>query len=186
MAKRIQTLYLAGPESTLPDAGEHGLLQVALCQAMGFDLLKADPVAGADLTEVQAREIYAERMSRMRRADAGLVNLTPFRGPTADPAAAFEAGFLAGQGKPVFAWLNVTEEDDGELRDRIAAHVGARLESNGAWRDPDGCLIEDFGLPESLMLWAESRRLFVVLTDDPLRDLTGLQLCLEALGEYQD
>lgn len=186
MAKRIQTLYLAGPESNLPDADEHGQLQAALCQAMGFDLLKADPIEGPDLTEIRAREIYADRVSRMRRADAAVINLTPFRGPTADPAAAFEAGFIAGLGKPVFAWLNVTEEDHGELRDRIASHVGARLESDGAWRDPDGCLIEDFGLPESLMLWAESRRLFVVLTDDPLRDLTGLQLCLEALSAYQD
>lgn len=186
MAKRIQTLYLAGPECTLPDAREQGQIQAALCQAMGFDLLMADPIEGPDLTEVRAREIYADRISRLRRADAALVNLTPFRGPTADPAAAFEAGFIAGQGKPVFAWLNVTEEDHGELRDRVASHVGARLESDGAWRDPDGCLIEDFGLPESLMLWAESRRLFVVLTDDPLRDLTGLQLCLEALSAYQD
>ena len=36
------------------------------------------------------------------------------------------------------------------------------------------------------MLWAEARRLYVIVTEDPLGDLTGLQLCLEALRLYAD
>ena len=54
------------------------------------------------------------------------------------------------------------------------------------WRDGDGCVVEDFGLPETLMLWAEARRLFVIITDDPLHDLTGLEMCLEALALYAE
>ncbi|MGE5502673.1 MAG: nucleoside 2-deoxyribosyltransferase, partial [Ignavibacteriales bacterium] len=54
------------------------------------------------------------------------------------------------------------------------------------WRDGDGCLIEDFGLPESLMLWGEARRLFLIVTDDQLHDLTGLELCLDAVRLYSD
>jgi nucleoside 2-deoxyribosyltransferase len=47
-------------------------------------------------------------------------------------------------------------------------------------------VVEDFGLPETVMLWAEARRLFVVITDDPLHDLTGLELCLDALALYAE
>lgn len=47
-------------------------------------------------------------------------------------------------------------------------------------------LIEDFGLPETTMLWAEARRLFVIVTQDVMSDVTGLQLCLQALREYVD
>ena len=36
------------------------------------------------------------------------------------------------------------------------------------------------------MLWAELRRLFVIVTDDPMHDLTGFGMCLEALGMYAD
>jgi len=122
----------------------------------------------------------------MRQADAGVVNLTPWRGVSADASAAFEAGFLSCLGKPVFAYLNLESEEEAEYRDRVEAYVGAQRDENGVWMDGEGCLIEDFGLPETLMLWAEARRLFVVVTDDPLRDLTGLRLCLDAVGMYAD
>ena len=34
------------------------------------------------------------------------------------------------------------------------------------------------------MLWAEARRFFVVVTPDPIGDLTGLKLALEAVRLY--
>jgi hypothetical protein len=36
------------------------------------------------------------------------------------------------------------------------------------------------------MLWAEARRLFVIVTPDVMSDVTGLELCLQALREYVD
>ncbi len=36
------------------------------------------------------------------------------------------------------------------------------------------------------MLWAEARRLYVIVTNDVQTDLTGLQLCLEAVQLYAD
>ena len=35
-------------------------------------------------------------------------------------------------------------------------------------------------------IWAEARRLYVIVTEDPLGDLTGLQLCLDALRASAD
>lgn len=186
--RRIERVYLAGPDSGL--GGAEGLLadRRALCLAAGFKPLTAevDELVEAEASEAMAREIYAQRMGRLRQADALIANLTPFRGPAADPATTFEAGFAAGQGKPVFAYLNVQSEDEAELAVRIESYEGADAETGGGFRDGQGYEIEDFGLPESLMLWAEARRLYVIVTPEPKTDLTGLQLCLEAIKLYSD
>lgn len=186
--RRLQTLYIAGPEPWLPEAGERLAVQRRMCEQLGFTLLIPDPAAlvETDRSEVMAREIYAERNARLRLADVGLVNLTPFRGPGCDPGAAFEAGVMAGLGKPVFGWLNIESEEEASYLDRVENQIGAVLDEEGVWRDLDGCEIEDFGLPEGLMLWAEMRGLFVVATPDPFGDLTGLRLCLDALRQYAE
>lgn len=68
----------------------------------------------------------------------------------------------------------------------MRAHLGAAPGEDGAWRDPEGALIEDLGLPETAMLWAEARRFYVIVTSDPFEELAGLELCLEALKLYAD
>ncbi len=188
VVRRVETLYLAGPEVWYPNVGAHFGLRQHLCAEAGFTMLlpDAESLRELDPGEIMAREIYAERVARMRRADAAIVNLTPWRGPTADPGTAFEAGFLSGLGKPVFAWMNLSSEQDAEYRERIDAYVGAQLDEDGVWRDGQGAVIEDFGLPETAMLWAEARRLFVIVTPDVMGDVTGLELCLEAVRQYVD
>jgi nucleoside 2-deoxyribosyltransferase len=141
---------------------------------------------GVSGDEMEARQFYAGRMAQLRQADAAVVNLTPFRGPSADTATVFEAGVLAGLGRPIFAYMNVTTEIQAEYVARVDAIQGATLDETRVWRDGDGCEIEDHGLPETVMLWGEARRLFVIVTQDPLRDLTGLELCLEALALYAE
>ncbi|TCS15852.1 nucleoside 2-deoxyribosyltransferase [Caulobacter sp. BK020] len=184
----VRSIWLAGPEPWLPDAEAQAARQRAFCADNGFTGLTAPAVVEtqADNVEVQARELYAERMAKLRQADAGIINLTPFRGPSCASAAAFEAGVLAGLGRPVVAYVNVADESEAEYVDRVEVHVGAQRDEHGVWRDGDGCVVEDFGLPETLMLWAEARRLFVIITDDPLHDLTGLEMCLEALALYAE
>lgn len=184
----VRSLWLAGPEVWLPDFAVQSSRQRALCLDAGFTPLTPDPAPppSDDSAELEARELYAARMARLRQADAGVVNLTPWRGPSADVGAAFEAGVLAGLGRPVFAYLNISDEFQAEYVDRVEAFVGAQRDEAGVWRDGDGCVVEDYGLPETVMLWAEVRRLFVIVTADPLHDLTGLELCLDALGLYAE
>lgn len=186
--RRISSLYLAGPDVFLPDAEDHAMKKRALCERAGFvGVTQLDSVlVETDPSEAMAREIYADNVSRLRMCDALIANLTPFRGPNCDPGTAFECGFAAALGKPVFAYLNVSAEDDADLRDRTEREVGAMLDDEGVWRDGLGLLIEDFGLPENLMLWAEARRFFVIVTPDPLYDLTGLELALNAVRLYAD
>ena len=185
---RTRSVYLSGPTIHQPRAQALAAEARALCEAAGFTSLTQTPelLTESEPSEAMAREIYAERAARMRKADAGVVDLTPFRGPHCDPAVAFEAGFLAGLGKPVFAYMNVLTEDEAELSSRVADHIGAEQGDDGVWRDDDGSEIEDYGLPETLMLWAEARRLYVIVTPDIHRDLTGLQLCLDAVKLYLD
>ena len=186
--KRIERLYLSGPEIWYPDAEAFASERKGLCRAAGFEAVTALDGAMIETlnTEAMAREAYASRTGQMRLADAGIFNLTPWRGPSCDAATAFEAGFMAALAKPIFAYLNVATEDEADYLGRIDIHMGAHQDEAEVWRDEDACRIEDFALPESLMLWAEARRLFVIVTPDVLGDLTGLEMCLEALSLYTD
>jgi nucleoside 2-deoxyribosyltransferase len=184
--RRIASLFLSGPDIFFPDARAHAERRRALCVDAGFiGLSAADGVTvETEPSEAMARELYADNISRLRQADAVVANLTPWRGVGCDPGTAFEVGFAAALGKPVFAYMNVTDEDDAELRTRVEAIMGAEQDAHGRWRDSFGAGIEDFALPESLMLWAEARRFFVVVTQDPFHDLTGLELTLDAVRAY--
>ena len=186
--RRIRSLYLAGPEQHFRQASSLASEARLLCDAAGFTVLtpEAEGLTEREPSEAMAREIYAQRVARMRLADAAVANLTPFRGPNCDPSTAFEAGFFSGLGKPVFAYMNVLSEGEAELCARVDAYVGAEADEHGVIRDEQGATVEDFGLPEGLMLWAEARRLYVIVTPDPESDLTGLQLCLEAVKLYSD
>ncbi len=186
--RRITSLYLGGPDAVMPD----GILLMAnkraLCASHGFvGVFPEDSVlVETEPSEAMAREIYTDRVSRMRLADAAVINMTPWRGPNCSVSAAFEAGFTSALGKPVFAYMNVQSEDEAELRNRIENEFGLEIDRTGAWRDGFGGAIEDFGLPEELMLWAEARRLFVVATPDIYGDLAGFEMCLEAVKLYSD
>jgi nucleoside 2-deoxyribosyltransferase len=186
--RRIRSLYLAGPGPYLRQASQIASEARLLCEAAGFSVLTSEPegLTEQEPTEAMAREIYTQRVARLRSADAAIVNLTPFRGPHCDPGAAFEAGFLSGLGKPVFAYMNVPTEAEAELAARVDAYLGVEPDDLGVIRDDNGAAVEDYGLPESLMLWAEARRLYVIVTAEPDVDLTGLQLCLEAVKLYTD
>jgi nucleoside 2-deoxyribosyltransferase len=186
--RRITSLYIGGPDPAFPEAA--GLLNQkrALCSRKGFvPVLPGDSIlVETEPSEAMAREIYADRVQRLRLADAAVLNLTPWRGPSCSVGAAFEAGFMAALGKPVFAYMNVQDEAEAELRARIEQELGLELDRRGVWRDGFGGEVEDFGLPEELMLWAEARRLFVIVTPDIFGDLTGFEMCLDAVKLYSD
>ena len=184
--RRIESLYLTGPDVFYPEALDLAARKRELCEAAGLKALQPieSVLIESEPSEAMAREIYAGALQLLRQSDAVIANLTPWRGPGADPGTAFEAGVASGLGKPLFAYMNVPEEEQAEHRARVMNWIGGRHDPDGKWRDADECVIEDFGLPENLMLWAEARRLYVIVTPDVLTDLTGLELCLDAIREY--
>jgi nucleoside 2-deoxyribosyltransferase len=86
----------------------------------------------------------------------------------------------------VFAYMNLEDEDDAEYLGRVQATLGAEVDVHGLWRDSAGAAVEDLDLPESPLLWAEARRLVLIVTPEPFEELAGLEMCLEALREYAD
>jgi nucleoside 2-deoxyribosyltransferase len=184
--RRISSIFLSGPDLWFPDAADHARRKREACEAAGY--AGVSPFDGVltetEPSEAMAREIYADNITRLKACDALIANLTPWRGPSCDPGTAFEMGYASALKMPVFAYMNVSDEEDADHRSRVEMLAGARLEDDGTIRDDNGCLIEDFGLPENLMLWAEARRFFVIVTPDPIGDITGLELALDAVRLY--
>ena len=100
--------------------------------------------------ETEALIANHPRFWGMRGCDAMIVNLTPFRGPSADVGSAYEMGFMRALGRPVFAYSN----DARPFLDRVAAFCGETLRRRptGEHEDPDGMAIEAFALHDNLML----------------------------------
>jgi nucleoside 2-deoxyribosyltransferase len=151
MRKRI---YLAGPEVFLSNAREIGARKRAICEQHG--LLGVFPTDEEDACDpALSRPDQGLAISRamegvMRTCDAMIVNLTPFRGPSADVGSAYEMGFMRALGRPIFAYSN----DDRPFLDRVAAFRGGalRVRPTGEYEDPDGMAVEAFALHDNLML----------------------------------
>jgi nucleoside 2-deoxyribosyltransferase len=86
----------------------------------------------------------------MRGCDAMIVNLTPFRGPSADVGSAYEMGFMRALDRPIFGYSN----DGRSFFDRVNASCGGaiRRRPSGGHEDADGMAIEPFALHDNLML----------------------------------
>jgi len=87
-------VYLAGPDVFLPDAIAVGQRKRELCSQYGFEgLFPSDnDVNAAAPGERRDALIYRANEGMIRRADLGIFNLTPFRGPNADAGTVFELG----------------------------------------------------------------------------------------------
>ncbi len=167
-------LYLAGPEVFLPDAAAIGEAKKAICSSVGF--VGVFPLDDPAEVEPDAAGIYARCIAMMRGCDAVVANLTPFRGIGADVGTAFELGFMAASGKPLFGYSNVPGT--------VLARTGAAARA-GSIAIPAGAAIEDFGHFDNLML-AEALatdggvRLPPAPVADPDRELSVFRACIES------
>ena len=170
-------LYLAGPDVFLPDAAEIGRRKKALCRERGFEGLY--PLDN-DLPE-DAAAIFAANRDLMDQAEAGLFNLSPFRGPSAEAGTVFELGYMAAQGKPVFGYSNAA----ASYAARAVRSHGPTIEKDGILRDRDGIMIERFGLADNLMIAeaiADSGGAFVVIAEREKPTLAAIHAFLECLN----
>jgi nucleoside 2-deoxyribosyltransferase len=163
----------------LPDAIDIGRRKKQLCARYGFEgLYPFDNEASATTGAGADRMIYQANTAMMQRADLGICNLTPFRGPSADAGTVFELGLMVGLGKPVLAYTN----DADDYANRVEAFAPG---SRKSLRDRHDMTVEDFGNFDNLMLeWAvqESSGHPTVRHAAPAaeryRDLTGFEQCL--------
>ncbi|MGA3683302.1 nucleoside 2-deoxyribosyltransferase [Pseudomonas graminis] len=142
-------VYLAGFDVFRADAIEHGRYLKALCDQHGLEgLYPFDNEVPQGLSPEQAAAVICNaNIAMIKRCDAVLGNLNPFRGAEPDSGTAFEVGMAVALGKPVWAYFAA----NGALREQIA--------HDAAGFDGQGFQVEDFGLPRNLMLactWAGS------------------------------
>lgn len=139
-------VYLAGPDVFIPDATHRADAMRCICRAHGLeaisplDLAPSDD-AGAVLADPHA--IARRNEAHIRHSDAVLANLTPFRGPGADPGTVYEVGFARALGLPVFGYATVAVDHTTRVR---------ALPGSTKTQDASGLAIEDFGLFENLMI----------------------------------
>ena len=146
-------IYLAGPEVFLPDAGALAEAKRALCARHGATgIFPLDPVhcPAADAAVEDWLAIYLRNEAHIRGADALLANLTPFRGPSADPGTVYELGFMRALGRPIGGYANTAIPF--EERSRAALGQGARRRQDGGWEDAEGMHLESFGRHDNLMI----------------------------------
>ncbi|MBI1213069.1 MAG: nucleoside 2-deoxyribosyltransferase [Alphaproteobacteria bacterium] len=141
-------VYLAGPDVFYPEPIEVGRRKKAACERYGLQgLYPLDgAVTGANPKQI-AMEIFRQNCRLMDQADAIIANMTPFRGAGMDAGTAFEIGYARAQRKPIFAYSDEENPCDyAERMRRLDLADGDRL------IDRDGLTIEDFGLPDNLMM----------------------------------
>lgn len=149
----MRGIYLAGFDVFRADAVEQGERLKTLCRAHGFEgLYPLDNALPAGLAgRAAARWIYEQNIGLIRRADLVMANLNVFRGLEPDSGTAFEVGYGAALGKPIWAYT-----DDARP---LVAQAGAGRDARDAARviDVQGYTVEDFGLNVNLMLACAAR-----------------------------
>jgi nucleoside 2-deoxyribosyltransferase len=136
-------VYLAGPDVFLPDPLKIARVKQDICQKYGFvGLFPFDPTL--DLSSLSPFEagiaIYNSNIELMDSCNLIVANMTPFRGPSMDVGTAFEMGYMAAKGKPVFGYTN-----DGRL-------YAERVPEGATGVDENGMAIERFEMSDNLMM----------------------------------
>ena len=172
-------VYLAGPDVFLPDALEVGRQKTEICRRHGLiGLYPLDNAVDRAATEASLR-IFKVNEAMMDRADAIIANLTPFRGPGADPGTAWELGAMAARRKFCLGYSN----DPSVYADRVKRFTEVTAH-DGHLIDSDGLTVEDFGLNDNLMM-IHALDLYGCplvtpqhMPDDIWHDLTAFEMCV--------
>lgn len=140
----MRTVYLAGPDVFYPEAAQRAERHKALCRLYEFE-----PLHPFDQPVLTSKRIFQTNVELIRRADAVIANLNPFRGPEIDSGTAFEVGFATALGKTVVGYVSLGES----LRQRVERLHGPLTPGadGNSWHDREGNLVEDFGHPVNLM-----------------------------------
>jgi nucleoside 2-deoxyribosyltransferase len=177
-------IYLAGPDVFLPDAVDIGRRKVELCRRHGLIGLYPLDNAVDRAAQDASLQIFRGNETMMIEADAIIANLTPFRGPGADPGTVYELGYMAGRGKFCLGYCN----DPSIYADRVRAFTEVNLR-DGRLVDGLGLTVEDFGLTDNLMMiHALDLHGCALVTPaqapaDIWHDLTAFETCLAMAAE---
>jgi nucleoside 2-deoxyribosyltransferase len=177
-------VYLAGPDVFLPDPAAWMERKKAICAGFHLtgisplDNLAKEPPEWTQLPEW--RRIALRNEAHIRSCVAIVANLTPFRGPSADVGTVYEIGFARALGLRVFGYATVART----FLDRTLSSIGGGQQNpDGSWWDPEGMLVEQFGLFDNLMIEgciADSGGTLIREDQDRWHDLSVFERCIQA------
>jgi nucleoside 2-deoxyribosyltransferase len=150
LAPAPAAVYLAGPDVFLPDPAGRAAKLKAICARHGLrGVSPLDRLAGGDPADwaglPEALRIARRNEAHIAGCAVLIANLTPFRGPSADPGTVFELGFMRALGRPVFGWSNSAAP--------FAARTRAFTRALLATQPAETLAIEDFpGMADNLMI----------------------------------
>jgi nucleoside 2-deoxyribosyltransferase len=172
-------IYLAGPDVFLSDAVAFGRRKVELCAQHGLTgLYPLDNLVDLAASDASL-QIFRGNEAMMDTADAIIANLTPFRGPGADPGTVYELGYMAARGKLCLGYSN----DPAPYADRVR-QFATTDSRDGRLVDAAGLTVEDFGLNDNLMMMHALDLYGCALVTpqqkpaDIWHDLTAFETCL--------
>src|SRR5258708_16632362 len=140
-------IYLAAPGVFVRDGVDMGRRKGGLCRRQGvIGLYPQDNAIDLAANDASLR-IFRGLESMMIEADAIIANLTPFRGPGADPGTVYELGYMAGLGKLGLGYSN----DPSTYAERVRKFTDVNAH-DGRLVDALGLTVEDFGLSDNLMM----------------------------------
>jgi nucleoside 2-deoxyribosyltransferase len=180
-------VYLAGPDVFYPDAMQRAAAMKEALAALGmiglFPLDNSFDPADFPNQKDLALAIADANEALMRRADAIIANVQPWRGPEADDGTAYEIGFMAALGKPVILHTN----DPRPFAERVIhdAYQG-KVHQDGAFLrgNSDNMAVEDFeGFADNLMLINAAVRSLERATGEKPDPATVVQLSFEAAAD---
>ena len=151
-------VYLAGPDVFLADAGTRAdRLKRALSVhgLAGVFPLDAELDLGGLSPPEQGFAIHRANEELIGSCDAVLANLSPFRGPSADPGTVYEVGVAVALGKLVVGYSDSDEALEARTEawlERLGTPARDRDGAEALREDPDGLAIESFALPDNLMI----------------------------------
>lgn len=160
----MKSVYLAGPDVFLRNALAHGRHLLSLAEAAGLEGLlpldaEVEQPKGRNMAAKQdfAKRIRLANQDLIRRADAIVVNMSPFRGPGMDGGSAFEIGFAHALGKPVIGyveehWYGKTYLERVDEFDLTDMQPGLTDANEQVTLDVHGQVIEMFYLEDNLMM----------------------------------
>lgn len=150
-------VYIAGPAVFRRDAFAYGESIKRRCRDLGLVALWPLDNVPRQVSDrsLLARETREMNCAMIQRADAVIADISPFRGPNMDPGTAFEIGYAAALGKPLFLYTISRHT----LLERTTANIDLRRE-DGKFFDIDDMEVEDFDLAENLMIATYTRLIF--------------------------